>query len=764
MTDARKALASNETRTAEIHLKNLIQQQPDNVEGRQLLGEVLLVRGDPAGAEFNLRRALDLGADPKAIQLSLVRALVTEAKYADALRQITVGPAPLGQDRLATLSLQGEAERGLGDYDKAERAFRTALEIDPRPPGLRTQLAAVLLETGQAAEGRKQIDAVLGDDPTFAPALVLRGNLEQRAHQYASAEATFQGVVDRERAAPAKSPQYSLALAGLVEAQLAQQKVEPAAANADALLAVAPKSVGAHYVKATVEVQQKKLDEAERRLENLVASVPDYWPAYRLLGVINVEQQQLGQAVMYLRAAVTKNPKDGVARMQLAQLYVRQGDIKSARQLLQEASQSELDDGLFLAFAGRASQQAGLQQQAQDLFDQSEQHVPQSMQELASVSSLYLAAGELDRAVRVLESTSFDDPKSEQLASHLLVLVWLRQGNAEAADHAAAEVVDKHPGLAWPLVLRGTVALYAGERARAHELFAKALAIEPKNRSALSNLARIAVMDNDPATAKQYLGRVLDANPKDTVALVGLAQLAAAQGDYNGALAWLDRVPVSAVRARLQGEVLYKQGKFADAADAFANAFDTEPSAQVAMLAYQAALRAGRKDPEAELIRWTQTHPQDPTAQFALGSIAMTEGRHDAAIERYQTVLALQPDNAVTLNNMAWIYSERGDPRAFDYAKRAYVSAPNNPAIADTLGWLHVQRGKADQGLPLLEQAAAGMPTDKQVLYHWAVALADTGNRSKASDVLTGLVAASGDFPEKADAEKRLAALRASRR
>src|SRR4029453_12798517 len=73
VAEAKQAIAAGEFRTADIHLKNLLQQQPDNADGRLLLGEVSLALGDPAAAEQNLRRALDLGGDPSGIQLPLLR-------------------------------------------------------------------------------------------------------------------------------------------------------------------------------------------------------------------------------------------------------------------------------------------------------------------------------------------------------------------------------------------------------------------------------------------------------------------------------------------------------------------------------------------------------------------------------------------------------------------------------------------------------------------------------------------------------------------
>ena len=68
LSDARVAIAAGETRTAEIHLKNLLQQEPANATARLLFGGVSAATGDFGAAEQSLRRAVQLGADPAVAQ------------------------------------------------------------------------------------------------------------------------------------------------------------------------------------------------------------------------------------------------------------------------------------------------------------------------------------------------------------------------------------------------------------------------------------------------------------------------------------------------------------------------------------------------------------------------------------------------------------------------------------------------------------------------------------------------------------------------
>jgi tetratricopeptide (TPR) repeat protein len=311
--------------------------------------------------------------------------------------------------------------------------------------------------------------------------------------------------------------------------------------------------------------------------------------------------------------------------------------------------------------------------------------------------------------------------------------------------------------------LRGTIALLAGRLDAARDYLDKALELEPRDTGALLNAARAAAADGDRAAAQRYLERVIEIDSANNSAYVGLAELAAAQRDFAAAQSWVERLPISPLRSRLEGQLLAAQGRFGDAAATFNRAFDAQPSADLAVRAYESARRAGQPNPEAKLIAWNANNPRDPTGNFALGSISIENGRQDAAIAHYEAVLAVNPEHAASLNNLAWLYSQRADERALDFAERAYAAEPNNPSIADTLGWLHVQRGDAARGLPLLAAAAEGLANQAEVQYHYGVALAETGDAAKALTALDAALAGGASFPGRDDAQRRADALRARR-
>ena len=102
----------------------------------------------------------------------------------------------------------------------------------------------------------------------------MRGNIELSTARYAAAEASFRQVLAIEEGAPSRSV-YLLALSQVIEMQLAQNNIDGAEADADALLALGERNPQARYLKARVEVARNDLAGAERRLESLVAESPE---------------------------------------------------------------------------------------------------------------------------------------------------------------------------------------------------------------------------------------------------------------------------------------------------------------------------------------------------------------------------------------------------------------------------------------------------------------------------------------------------------
>ena len=133
----------------------------------------------------------------------------------------------------------------------------------------------------------------------------------------------------------------------------------------------------------------------------------------------------------------------------------------------------------------------------------------------------------------------------------------------------------------------------------------------------------------------------------------------------------------------------------------------------------------------------------------------MVDHDYDAAQAAYEVVRQRDPGNVVALNNLAWIYARKHDPKAEDLARQAYRLAPS-PQTSDTLGWALVSNGDAKSGLPYLQRAGAALPDDAVIEYHLAVALKDTGEQGQARELLEHVLKTKTTFDGKDDAQRLL--------
>ena len=133
----------------------------------------------------------------------------------------------------------------------------------------------------------------------------------------------------------------------------------------------------------------------------------------------------------------------------------------------------------------------------------------------------------------------------------------------------------------------------------------------------------------------------------------------------------------------------------------------------------------------------------------------------DAARDAYEKVLDVNPNLALALNNLAALYSDNLGQldKAYDLAKKAAAIAPNEPHVADTLGWIAFKKGDYADALPALQESAAKLPDSAEIQYHVGMAHYMLGQEEPARVALKKAADASADFAGKDDARKRLALL-----
>ena len=168
------------------------------------------------------------------------------------------------------------------------------------------------------------------------------------------------------------------------------------------------------------------------------------------------------------------------------------------------------------------------------------------------------------------------------------------------------------------------------------------------------------------------------------------------------------------------------RGNFAAAAEQYRKAANLAFTEPVAMRLYEALQRSGQQAAARQVLQiFLDQNPRSVPALTIAAQLYLQAGDWPRAIRTYEALRSRLGDrDAVMLNNLAWAYSESGDhQRAIPLARKAWALEKNNPATADTLGWLLFKSGaNKAEGLMLLERAARGAPTDADIARHLAAA------------------------------------------
>lgn len=138
---------------------------------------------------------------------------------------------------------------------------------------------------------------------------------------------------------------------------------------------------------------------------------------------------------------------------------------------------------------------------------------------------------------------------------------------------------------------------------------------------------------------------------------------------------------------------------------------------------------------EKALNREIQKNPQSDQLYAALGDLYFRGERHEEAVSAYETALAIKPDNAFVLNNLAWLNATSKDPlfrdpdRAVSLARKALLYE-KSPHIYDTLAEaLFVNRQYAEAvaaGREALKRASKNRTYYEKQLKKFMKGLGDT--------------------------------------
>ena len=129
------------------------------------------------------------------------------------------------------------------------------------------------------------------------------------------------------------------------------------------------------------------------------------------------------------------------------------------------------------------------------------------------------------------------------------------------------------------------------------------------------------------------------------------------------------------------------------------------------------------------------------------------------AEKAYRSVLELQPDSAMALNNLAWTLGLLKKEGAVAYAEKANQVAPNQPAFMDTLAMLLADNKEYTRAIDLQLKALELQPASAGLRLNLAKIYVKAGDNAKAKAELDTLAKLGEKFPAQAEVATLLKSL-----
>jgi tetratricopeptide (TPR) repeat protein len=452
------------------------------------------------------------------------------------------------------------------------------------------------------------------------------------------------------------------------------------------------KAASDHYEKAMALSNDPGVAE---RAAGLAIAVNDNAPAQRALD----RWQALG----------AKPAEMAQARAELA---LNRGDADEARRQLELLTGSG-DKDAWRQF-GRVLVGARDQAQAARLLEAlaTPQRLPGEAQAWLAMSELGDKFGRHAYAVQIADAAVQRFKSAETYA-------WAAQMKFKDGDRAGARVLLQKALAKAPKNTQLRLA-YAGLLSQAGDYAGAARLLEqgPQNADIYSMRAGLAAHEkNEKALAALYqeLQKAAPAVRSSNAYLLG--QLAEMQHREAEALAWYEQVgddDAHAFDADLRSALLlHSQGRQVDAHQMLEQmqlSYLNQPAQlrQVWQADAELYLREQKyAKAEAAFSHALQVAPDDPALLYDRGLTYAQAGQIDQAVQDFQHLLKIKPGDVDASNALGYTLADanRDLPEAERLLSAARAAKPDDPAIADSWGWLQYRMGNLDQAAQALRGA-----------------------------------------------------------
>lgn len=680
---------------------------------------VLTAKGELGEANRELRKARAISPSNHLVGYASAMLAFREHRF-DATQDMLRAVLQTAPQHMPSVLLAGSLALATGDLEQANNAFVSYLARFPGQLQARKLHAITLLRLSQPEAAVETVAPFVKYDIPDAEFYAVAGQAYMQVGQIRQARDLL------EKAARLK-PDNADALTNLGVVYLNSGVVEKGIAELKKAVSLGPKGTQADRHLVFALASAKRYDEALQAVEGLERRHPELPDGPWLRGVVHAARDDQEAAAKYFEVALKRDLGFYPAAAAMARIDAARGKSADAAKRFQgvlSRNPKHLDAGLALA-------------------------------------ELEAAGGSLDQAVARVERIINEHPRSSE-ANVAMARLRLRQEKAEEALNAARRAREINPRDPVAVETLGRIQQATGDRAGATLSFTTLVNMRPRYLPGLLLLANAQRTDGELRSAVETARRALGVSSTNPDVMSLLGDLLLESKRYDEALQFAAKVRQSLPRRglgdALEGRVHLARNELKLAAAAFRRSDALERNGPVRVFMHQAeTLASGREATVAPLLEWLELSPDDVGVRLYCADSLARSGRLDEAMKHYEIVLKQMPEDFRVLNNIADALARKGDPRALDFAQRAFQLRPHDPIVSATLGTVLLQRDKLYEAIQAFQRALQTAPDNPEIRYQFVQALLRAGDRARARSELKALLATGKDFSQ-ADEARRLAA------
>jgi len=729
---AQLAVKRAEREEAIAIINQVLEKEPENIRALMIRGELARQARKFDQAENDFSKIISIKSNH--MQARLMRATIRVAKreFDSATEDLEAIEEkypnnPASRYLRALLAFENK------DYDKATELLQLLLSNNPDHVQSQWLYGMTSYAKNDLETAGKYLSGVVAAMPENLQAIKLLAATRMKLKQPKAAIEVLQQALEKNT----DDPQL-MALLG--SAYLHSGEQEKGTEMLGKAIAIEPDLAILRTELAMSLLAQGETEEAITELKSAVDLGQDVVQADILLVLSHLQKKEYEKALEASKALEKRMPKSPVPYNLTGLAYLYKNDVELASKRFNKAL--EIDPYFFTAemnlvridYANKDHK--AMEQRYKSILAKSEKHLGA----LLGMADLAAKKDKLEDAEKWLEKAHKLNPEVPQ-SGIALISYYLRAKQAPKALQLANTLTQKFSKNPNVLKAAGDAQLAAGEVSsaiRSYEILAEKQSTAP---GVWLLLARAQLAGDEIKNARASLIRALKVKEDFTQARLMLASLELKDRNYDVAAKLagtvINKHPELSAGYEISAVVFQNKKQLAKAVEMYEKGYKAQPSARLATVLARQYSAIGKPDKAIAILNdWLKSEPENVAVLSMLGMQYQSMKQDAQAIDAYQKVHQLAPENLLILNNLAWLYQTKGDEQAIALSKKAYELAPETPEIVDTYGWILLQFGQQEKGLQMLQQAFVSAPTNPEIAYHVAYGLHKVGRVEEAKKML----------------------------